>query len=261
MSLTVGVISDLHIEASNVDNGVNEFEQYCEQLLAGTMFAELDSPDELVVIGDFIRDASPAADKEVLEAIGSTLADQPVPVTVTFGNHDLLNVSEHTALDALGCEQSWFADADREVVVLNSGSPRFDDPRGELTAEQVRLVREELSAMDRALVFVHHPLMVRNLTGNPWFEAHPEEAFCGNRRAYLDRGQEGAAIVVSGHLHEPHLFVRNGTVYLGLDAFNKVMGHGYNGACGLVSRTDERLIAAHRSGDGEKRLLERSLSE
>ncbi len=257
MTLTVGVLSDLHIEPANVEGRLAELEETCNELLSGSVHPPLGEPDLLVVLGDLIRDVDPETDREVLSAVGELLTDLPVPVEVTLGNHDVMALDTDDALSALGFERSWFFDSDRELVVLDSASPRLGDARGELTDEQEAKLRTDLAPMDAGLVFVHHPLRNRDVSENPWFEQFPEEAFCGNRRAYIDRGYEGAAVVVSGHMHDLHLSTEAGTIYLGVDAFNKVLGHGQNGACAVVSRSPTGVTVVHQGGDGEKHVIER----
>lgn len=257
MTLTVGVIADLHIEASNVEGRLAELEATCDDLLSGAVHPPLGEPDLVLLLGDLIREVDPETDRDVLGAVGEFLTDLPVPVEVTFGNHDVMTLETDEALSALGFERSWFFDDERELVVLDSASPRLGDARGELTDEQATKLRTDLAPMEAGLVFVHHPLRNRDVSENPWFDQFPEEAFCGNRRAYIDRGYEGAAVVVSGHLHETHLTTEDGIIYLGVDAFNKVMGHGQNGACAVLSRSPSGVTVAHRGGNGEKHVIER----
>lgn len=256
--VTAGVLTDIHLEGANLDTQLQALEATCHELLAGEVHPPAGEPDFLVVLGDLIRDTDAETDRRLLTELGDLFDDIDAPVEVIFGNHDVMTLSTEAVLDALGRDRAWWIDADRELVFLSTGSPRLGDVRGELSAEQAAAVRHELPQMDEALVFVHHPVWTRDLAGNQWFEPHPEEAFCGNRRAYVDRGHEGAAAVVSGHLHEHWFEQAEDTVYLGVDAYNKILSGDQNGACAVVSRGSDGVTIAHRAGDGEQRVLETS---
>jgi predicted phosphodiesterase len=257
MSLTVGVISDLHVEPSNIQRRLAELEGICSRLLSGEIYPELGEPDMLVVLGDLIRETDEQeTDRELLELLGRFFGAITVPTELLLGNHDVMTLDTQPVLEALDVESAWRIDEERELAFLNSASQRTNDPRGELSNEQVGALRERVAPMDRGLLFVHHPLRARDLTGNTWFEGFPEEAFCGNRRGFLERGQEGASVVVSGHLHEPYITRTEGTIYLGVDALNKVTGHEQNGACALVERSEQGIRVVNCEGDGTKHVLD-----
>lgn len=254
--VTLGVVTDIHIEPDQMDAQTQDLASTFHELLAGDVHPPAGTPDMLVVLGDLIRDTDTETDRQILAALGDLFDDIDAPIEVIFGNHDVMNLQTDEVLDILGRERAWWIDDTRELVFLSTGSPRLGDVRGELSPEQATGVREELPVMDEALVFAHHPLWTRELSGNQWFESFPEEAFCGNRRAYVTHGNEGAAAVVSGHLHEHWTDVADGTVYLGVDAHNKILSGDQNWACAIVSRTMEGVTVAHRAGTGEKRVLE-----
>lgn len=254
--VTAGVITDIHVEAENLEAQLRDLEETCHELIAGEVHTPVGKPDLLVILGDLIRDTDAETDRHLLAQLGDLFDDIDAPIEVILGNHDVMTLSTDEVLDILGREHAWWLDRKRELVFLSTGSPRLDDVRGELSSAQAAAVRTELPQMDDALVFVHHPVWTRDLTGNQWFEPFPEEAFCGNRRAYVDRGHEGAAAVVSGHLHEHWLDHANETVYLGVDAYNKILSEDQNGACAVVSRSSDGVMVAHRAGNGEKRVLE-----
>ncbi|WP_434531511.1 hypothetical protein ACODNH_21135 (plasmid) [Haloarcula sp. NS06] len=55
-------------------------------------------------------------------------------------------------------------------------------------------------------MFVHHPVHLREIGSNYWFDTIPEEAFCGDKRLLLDAIDAGPEKAIratfNGHLHE-----------------------------------------------------------
>lgn len=261
MSTTVAVLADLHVEPSCEDRLLATLADTCDEILTERHEAIDDDPDLLVVLGDVIQETEPHTDRRVIERVAAFFAELPLPVRVIPGNHDVMTLDLDRVLGAFDrCRETdsgWGIDTDRELVFLNSAAPRLADSRGELDDDQVAALLEHLPEMDDALVFVHHPIEVRDVSDNPWFGSYPEEAFCGNRRPLADvLGGENVSAVINGHLHEFDAVRSDGVLHVTVDAFNKTTGHEQDGTYALLTRTAAgESTAVHVGGDGTQRVV------
>lgn len=256
--LTVACLADLHLEPDCVDSVLETILDTYEQIeveAAATIGTE---PDLCIVLGDILQETTPEIDASLLERVADTLDSLPVQTRVVPGNHDVKHCSPAEFATHLGdhvpSQSGWWIDKERELVFLNSAAPRLADSRGELTDSQQTVLRKQLPAMDNPLVFCHHPLQSFDLSSNPWFQSYPEEAFCGRRRPVMKHLYEDTtSTIVTGHLHEHHLRLRDSTMHVVVDAYNKTAGHGQNGAYALLTRhADGDVTGYHIGGNGDR---------
>ncbi len=178
-------------------------------------------PDLVVALGDIIEEETPASDREHVESVRERLSFGP-PLRMLAGNHDVMHLSLETLRSLFGNPLGGVVRTGGETLVfLNSVTPRLGNPRGEISAEQLELLRE-LDPNEPVTVFVHHPLHYRDLSDSVWWATRPEEAFCGNKRA-VNGILESKSIrcVINGHLHDSNHTRYRGIDHVTINAFSK----------------------------------------
>jgi len=196
-------------------------------------------PDHVFVLGDLIQHGESAAvDRRRVERVRSILDEVPAPVTYLLGNHDVEQLSRDALGDLLG--QSGFSGrvevGDTPVVYLDSTRTGVPGARGELGPEQLDAVGGLLdgsaeadrcggtntdpapggaptstgTARDRsgALVLVHHPVGLVDLSENVWFDEFPERALLGDRKELLvelTARLDDVRATIAGHVHDTQL--------------------------------------------------------
>ncbi|MFD1600808.1 metallophosphoesterase family protein [Halobellus rarus] len=242
---TVAIVSDLHLGPDSADPLFGAFESVTERFLAR-------DPDELLVLGDVVAGAGPEADRRLLDRFVDRLDDLPIPYRVVPGNHDVDHLDLDTFEGLVGNDR-WRIDPDADRVFLDSSAPRLSGSRGEVDAVQLDALKDAVADLRDAVVFVHHPVHYRSVGDNYWFGEHPEEAFCGNKRAVrevLDPAADRIETVVNGHLHAWHYDDVDGRAHFTVDSFNKRRNpRGETGAFAVL-RTGEQTVFEHRAGDG-----------
>jgi 3',5'-cyclic AMP phosphodiesterase CpdA len=241
----IAILSDLHLEP---DHGTAILETLEETL---TEIA-IHEPSLLVILGDIVQETDSATDEQFLRTVVDRTTAFDSPCRYVPGNHDVQSLDPATFADAVG-HDCWAIDQERAHVFLDSSAPRLPGSRGELPEDQLATLREQLSAMDDAIIFVHHPVHYHDVGDNYWFSRHPEEAFCGNKRevrAILDEASEHVSAVVNGHLHEWDWTTDGGISHFTVDSFNKTHNPtGESGAYALLETADS-LQLSHFFGDG-----------
>ncbi|HQH26109.1 MAG TPA: metallophosphoesterase [Oligoflexia bacterium] len=134
------------------------------------------------------------------------LSRAPVPVHHVLGNHDTTNLSLEELLSIIDvrCLYYSFDVQSFHFVVLYTHVPVPRQRRIILPEGQLAWLEEDLRlSANPAIVFSHHSFAEQDLTGNPWFEALPEDCLVENReevrRIISSSGKVIAA--VNGHLH------------------------------------------------------------
>jgi 3',5'-cyclic AMP phosphodiesterase CpdA len=241
----VAIISDLHLEPEFGTGLLETFEQTLTQIATH-------DPGTLVILGDIVHETDPATDERFLQAVIDRTTDFGVPCRYVLGNHDVESLDPRTVTDAVGHDR-WAVDQKRERVFLDSSAPDLSGSRGEIPAEQFAGLQEELSAMRNAIVFVHHPIHYHDVSNNYWFARHPEEAFCGNKRAVsemLSTVSEHVSAVVNGHLHEWDWTTDRGVSHFTINSFNKTRNPAGESGSYAVLDPGDSLRLSHFSGDG-----------
>lgn len=215
MPAQIGIISDIHMR-SNHREQVRACLQDTVELLRAS------DPDLIVILGDVIEDESAALDREHIELVKETLRFD-CQVQFLAGNHDseALSLEELTDLfdnDLWGTYQV----EGEKLVFLNTSAPWLSGFRGEVTDEQLDMLRRELTSDTPFTLFVHHPIHYYDLGGSYWWSTHPEQAFCGNKKQITEiLYPEMVKGVISGHLHENALTNYRGIENVTLNAFSK----------------------------------------
>ncbi len=101
----------------------------------------------------------------------------------------------------------------------------------------------ELSELEEALIFIHHPIHYRNVEDTYWFDVYPERAFCGNKKEINSiiesRGCDVKA-VFNGHLHSRDHTLYRGRNHSTMPPFREEDRGGFDGSYALVE-TDEEV--------------------
>lgn len=241
----IAIISDLHLEPEFGAELLETFEQTLTQIATH-------DPAMLVILGDIVQETDPETDQRFLRAVIDRTTDLAAPCRYVLGNHDVESLEPRTVTDAVGHDR-WTVDKEHERVFLDSSAPHLSGSRGEIPAEQLAMLQDELAAMRNAVVFVHHPVHYHDVRNSYWFSHHPEEAFCGNKRAVgeiLSAASEHVSAVVNGHLHEWDWTTQKGISHFTVDSFNKTRNPaGESGAYAVLDPADP-LGLSHFSGDG-----------
>lgn len=244
----IAVVSDLHLEPECADDVFAAFERALEEIRAR-------DPARLVVLGDVVQETSPETDRRLLQRLVDRLEELPFPSVCLRGNHDVECLDPSTFGAVVGHDR-YQVDPDSATVSLDSSAPRLPGGRGEIDRPQLGALADALETLENAIVFVHHPVHYRSVRDNYWFSEHPEEAFCGNKRAVreiLEPAADRIAAVVSGHLHEWHVARTGGLVHVSVDAFNKRLHPtGETGGFAVIER-DDGLSIDYYAGDGTER--------
>lgn len=215
LPVKVGILSDIHLQRAH------------DAAIRAELDRALDSlddfgPDRLVVLGDLIEDESPAADREGVRTVRAALGSLGVPVTYLLGNHDVARLSRDDLRALLGVERFYGRVEGTDLFYLDSSAPERSGAQGAVGEEQLAFLDRELADAEGAVVLVHHPLGYRDLSGNHWFAAEPERAFCGNKREVNDvLARHDVAAVVNGHVHETAHVRYRGVEHITVNAFAK----------------------------------------
>lgn len=249
MSDRTAVLTDLHLDPDCADAVLDAFDDALDRIRDR-------DPSRVVVVGDVVQDTSPETDRRLLGRVVDRLEALPCPYFVLRGNHDVEELDPAAFGDAVGHER-FRIDAEDDLVYLDSSAPRLAGSRGEVDDEQLGALATALEGggIDDALVFVHHPVHYHPVDDNFWFADHPEEAFCGNKRAVralLEPAADRIAGVLNGHLHEWHHVDADGLDHFTVDAFNKRRHPtGETGGFAVVDR-DGGLTVDYHAGDGSE---------
>ena len=197
----LAVLSDIHMRPDHAEAIEAALERVCDHLESTV------HPDRVICLGDLIQhqDGDPATDERMLERVRETLAELSCPVTYLLGNHDVENLDRATIGTILG-QRRFHGTAtvdDVPLVFLDTSWASVAGARGILGGPQLEWLATELPAMDRTLVFAHHPIGFFDLAGNPWFESFPERAYFGDRREFLTLVRDHCDVraTLSGHIH------------------------------------------------------------
>jgi Icc protein len=215
--VNLGLVSDVHLRSGH--------ETAVETALAGVVDRFDDrGVDRILVLGDLIEDESERADRAHVRAVRDTLAAADAPVTYLLGNHDVERLSHADLREVLGVERFWgrVEGGDADLFYLDSSAPERSGAQGAVGERQVAWLDRELADAAGAVVFVHHPLGYRDLSGNAWFANEPERAFCGNKREVNDvLSRHDVRAVVNGHVHETAHVRYRGVDHVTVSAFSK----------------------------------------
>lgn len=252
--MRVGLLADIHYKPA-------VHEAIIDALVGIRERFEDRDVDRAVVLGDVVH---PEADgpgvRELAKPVADALSAFPCPVRVVPGNHDAA-IPPADYWESTYGTTPWAVDAERSLVYLDSSAPRLGDGRGELGDTQLESLDGSLADLEDALVFVHHPVHHRDVSGTRWFATSPERAFCGDKDAFdrrVDRHGTVAA-TFNGHLHDPSHTVWAGVEHFTVDSFTKELDPaGSFGAHAVVER-DDSLVVELVDGDGWQVTYERPL--
>jgi Icc-related predicted phosphoesterase len=214
-AVRVGIVSDVHLRSAHEEAVRSELDRALDGL-------DGFDPDRLVVLGDLIEDEDRERDREHVRAVREAFESRAVPVTYLLGNHDVERLSHAELRDLLGVDRFYGRVEGSDLFVLDSSAPERSGAQGAVSEEQLTALDRGLDDVEGAVVFVHHPLGYRDLSGNHWFAEEPERAFCGNKREVNDTlARHDVAAVINGHVHETAHVRHRGVDHLSVGAFSK----------------------------------------
>ncbi|MEY7850205.1 metallophosphoesterase [Natrarchaeobius sp. A-rgal3] len=215
MSARIGVIPDIHMRSAHRSEIRDLLESTASHLRRF-------DPDLVVALGDVIEEEDERTDAEHVELVAETLAFD-CPVRFLAGNHDSETLS-HDRLEELFGNELWGSQriGGEKLVFLNTSSPWLDGARGEVTDDQLSMLREETAAGEPFTIFVHHPIHYYDVSNSYWWSTFPERAFCGNKKRVIDAlDPKLVRGVINGHTHENVLTNYRGVEHVTLNAFSK----------------------------------------
>lgn len=240
----LAIITDLHLEPNHADEILSTLDDILANILT-------EDPSRIVVLGDIVQETNEQTDREMLQRCVARLDSTSVPYQCLPGNHDVEHLSGDRFSAIVGNEL-WEIDESHGHVFLDSSAPQLSGSRGEISEEQLQALQRAISTLEEIVVFTHHPVHYQDLRENYWFNEHPEEAFCGNKRAVrelLEPVADRITAVVTGHLHEWNYAERDTIPHFVVDAFNKRLNPaGETGGYALL-RTDGETQFEHHAGD------------
>ncbi len=218
MTLRVGVLPDIHMRTSEREAVTAQLEEAVDYL------ADADI-DLLVAPGDVIEHGDTAdEDIENIEHVQEILGQLECPVRYMAGNHDVMNISRDR-LETIVDNELWGRTTiDGETLLfLDTSAPWLSGSRGEVTEDQLAFLDDTLETVERATIFVHHPIHYHNVEDTYWWSEYPERVFCGNKKEInriMDE-YDNIRSVINGHLHDPDMTRYRGVPHITLNAFSK----------------------------------------
>jgi calcineurin-like phosphoesterase family protein len=202
----IAVITDIHHGPPIYHEGVLRKLGHRALGLTADFVAHMNSmvrPDAVVHLGDAIEDESAPVDRGRYREVIEILNGLDAPLLHATGNHDEINLSA-ADLHALRGPEALLAPVTIEGHDLYILSTHSDLTRCWVEAEDLDRLFVQLHSSDNpAILFTHHPIDGRDLTGNFWFEALPHLALVENAadvRELLDRHPR-VRVAVNGHVH------------------------------------------------------------
>lgn len=173
-------------------------------------------PDFVIHTGDITDNPSPAASVQAKEI----LSKLRVPIYYVRGNHD--SASDIKDYMDWGPMEDLSSEKDRLIyrfevkgfrfLVLDTQGPPESQPQGLLSAEQVKLLREETtSAGPPLVVFLHHPILPMD---SQWMDANMLVMNGDEVHEALLEARNRLRGVFFGHIHQSIQTTRDGILYV-----------------------------------------------
>lgn len=235
--MRLALVADVHMRDRDRDAVARALERATERI-------ERFDPHRTVVLGDLIQDADHGADVGNVERVLEALA--PLDPRYLAGNHDVEHLSGEEFAELVGNDLGGHETVEgTDLVYLDTSAPHLPGPRSEVPDGHLELLGEVLADSDEALVFAHHPVHYRDISGNAWFGERPELAFASNK-AWVQRvfdEHDGVLATFNGHVHENVHARYRGVDHFTLNAVNKELPDSRRptGTHALVTLGEERL--------------------
>lgn len=173
-------------------------------------------PDFVVHTGDITADPHPASYALARE----TFSGLRVPIYYVRGNHDA--ASDIKEYMDMGPKEDYSADKDRltyvfeskgfRFLVLDTQGPLESQPQGQLSAEQMSLLRQEATTAGPPLViFMHHPVLPLD---SPWMDTNMLIINGEEVHNAILRARQRVRGVFFGHIHQSIQTIRDGILYV-----------------------------------------------
>jgi 3',5'-cyclic AMP phosphodiesterase CpdA len=216
MGLKIGIIPDIHMRT--------EYREKISELLEETVEdIRQSNPDLVVAPGDVIQHGEDREeDIENIERVREIL-DFDCPVRLMGGNHDAYNLTQEDLEESFGNSLWGVKEFEGEkIIFLDTTSPWLSGSRGEVTEDQIEMLKEEQEKEKDFTIFVHHPIHYHDVQDTYWWTNYPERAFCGNKKEINDvLDPEKVKCVINGHVHYNKLTRYEGVEHVTLNAFSK----------------------------------------
>jgi len=230
-TLKLGIITDTQIHPSRLDKSDDSpsAERYIKPRYGDAIDSFVSrmknfSPDGIIVPGDIIEGTG---DEDYVGIMGLQLVKEKlssvnVPIYWAIGNHELRSVTREQFKEALQVEKlnTWYDLDGWRVITMDSNFMAPDgDPvtpasdryiRGYIPAHILDFLKTALDTQKNTIVIVHHPPVAAE-DGVPNKEAGG--LLFNGAEVQRILSENGADIVVSGHLERKHYFEKDGVEY------------------------------------------------
>ena len=189
------VMTDLHLRRfDETIIGIDPWKRF-ESALAHVTARHPDAA-RLILMGDLTHRGK----RKVYRALAERLADLPIPVSLTLGNHDkrgsFLQAFGGINADENGFVQSFFDMENERLILLDTLDEAPRRHWGRLCAQRRAWLQTALDSADgrRVSLFMHHPAFDIGYPGLDAMKLREAETF-------LDMCQGRVAHIFAGHVH------------------------------------------------------------
>ena len=268
MSLTIGIITDLHFGPEARHEGKLRKLTHHAAELTRDFIAEMNDrvkPDLVVNLGDDIEDSTKEQDVARYGECQSILRGAKAPLINVAGNHDTVNITRDDLLkfwQRTGHLYYSFDQGGFHFAVLHTIERTDIDIR--LPAPQLEWLREDLRQTTLpVLVLMHHSASEQRLEDSMWFAGREHVALVKDRaelRRILEESGKVRA-VFNGHVHRNNLDVIGGIPYVTFQSLIENLDDDAPGrpsaAHGVVEIDEARMIVRVRGNDPARYQIER----
>ena len=200
-------ITDSHIigEKDSMFLGMNVLESFRAVIAEVKKDIQKVKSDLIVFSGDLSQDQTELSYQYIVKEI----ADLPIEIAWTSGNHDDPNVGEKIlSLSANISKGKVFVFDDWKIIVLNSHYAEHDS--GFLDSEELGFLEQNLQSNNKnIIIFLHHHVVE---TGSPWLDELRVENY--SELLTILKKYENIKIVACGHVHQENFLKKSGITFV-----------------------------------------------
>lgn len=213
------ILTDIHLGPEGQYKGILRKMNKDAKIFLDDFIEEMNSntkPEFVVILGDLVEDDNEINDKNNIKYIVKLLKKLECPVYYVAGNHDLKNISEKELARAFHQKYLYYSFDFGSFHFIVLFSKVSEDRTIWIADKQKKWLRKDLDTTNRkCIVFVHHGLADQDLTGNSWFEGHPENCLIVNREEIRNIFSTSKKVIAvfNSHLHWDKQDIHDGIPY------------------------------------------------
>ncbi|MEL6177549.1 MAG: metallophosphoesterase [Myxococcota bacterium] len=236
MSLTIGIITDIHLGPLAYFKGalrkMGTASESLTERFVETMNHDV-QPDVILHLGDVIQEVGqPELDLERYDRITDRLSELKAPIWPVVGNHDLISLTAEQLLprwrtktafgtlppEALGGDRALFYHTRMggwDLIALHSHEER--DSHIWIDRPQLDWLERTLDTVaGPVLLILHHGLADQDLSQSVWFRNHPHLGLIRGREAIRSMLEASGKVraVLNGHFHRNDCTIHGGIPYI-----------------------------------------------